>query len=130
MGHRKSIEGHSDQSPNILGKEAEDIAVDYLRHHGFRILERNYRGKDWEIDIIAKDKKTLVFVEVKMRKNADFGEPENFVDKYKRFRIIKGAKDYLTKKRLWDKMDVRFDVISIKNRKEVIHYKNAFRKEF
>ncbi len=68
-------------------------------------------------------------MEVKSRKNKDFGAPEKFVDKKKRYRIIKGATYWLTKKRLWNKVDVRFDVITIIKKKEVMHYKNAFNLE-
>jgi len=58
------------------GKESESIAVRYLKRNGYKILEQNYRNQLGEIDIIAKDKKTLVFVEVKARRSGGYGSPK------------------------------------------------------
>ncbi len=132
MVRQKSTENHLNQYQNLsvsIGRKGESLASDYLVNRGYKILERNLRGRDWEIDIIAKKNGIFVFLEVKFRKNKDFGTPEKFVDNKKRHRIIKGAMDYLVKKRLWNKVDVRFDVITIIKGKEVIHYKNAFKLE-
>ena len=132
MVHQKSIENHLNPSQNLsvrIGKEGESLASDYLVSKGYEILERNIRGKNWEIDIVARKNGVIVFVEVKFRKNKDFGAPEKFVDKKKKHCIIKGAMNYLVKKRLWNKVDVRFDVITIIKGKEVMHYQNAFKLE-
>ena len=59
-----------------FGKDSESLAMGYLKKHGYKIIEKNYRNKIGEIDIIAKDKGTLVFVEVKARKTHVFGNPK------------------------------------------------------
>jgi len=131
MARQKSIENPSNlsrKSSASIGKESESLASKYLISKGYKILERNLRGRNWEIDIIAKKNGVFVFAEVKSRKNKDFGAPEKFVDKKKMKHILKGAMNYLVKKRLWNKVDVRFDVITI-IKKEVMHYKNAFKPE-
>jgi putative endonuclease len=71
-------------SSSKKGHEGEDLACDYLIKKGFNIVERNYRySKTGEIDIVAKDNETLVFIEVKYRKNLEFGEPEYGITKNK-----------------------------------------------
>ncbi len=106
------------------GKNYEKNAADYLKKSGFKIIEMNYLLPPvGEIDIIAKDKKTFVFVEVKFRKNKNFGSPCEFVNKSKQLKITKTALHYIKKNKI--KNDIRFDVISICG--EVTeHIKNAF----
>ena len=94
-----------------LGQEGEQLATDYLKKKGWKILERNYRSSRSEIDLIASKDDLLVFVEVKMRTNARFGMPEDFVDQRKADNIIKGAEHYI-KEKDW-KGNIRFDIISI-----------------
>lgn len=72
-----------------LGKRGEELAVRYLRSHGYRILTRNFRSKFGEIDIIGLDGKTLVFIEVKTRWSKKFGPPEEAVTPWKLKSIIK-----------------------------------------
>ncbi len=93
------------------GLRGEAIATKYLRKKGYRILERNYRTPFGEIDIIAEDRGTLVFIEVKTRKADLFGLPEESVTIKKRERIKKAALHYL--KDLKKVPPVRFDVLSI-----------------
>jgi len=69
--------------PQQFGKESESIAIRHLKKNGYKILEQNYRNKLGEIDIIAKDKDTLVFIEVKARKSGRFGNP-----KWARFDVV------------------------------------------
>jgi|SRR5208283_733188 len=94
-----------------LGQEGEDIAADYLKGKGYKILHRNYRTPLGEADIIVSDNDILVFVEVKTRKGTSFGEPFEAVDFRKQGKIRKIALYYL-KLHNFEKQ-VRFDVVSI-----------------
>jgi putative endonuclease len=80
-----------------LGKIGEDLASDYLKSHGFFILEKNFTSKFGEIDIIAKKKDCLYFIEVKTRSNTNHGEPYEAVNKRKIYHIKKAAQYYLLK---------------------------------
>lgn len=95
-----------------LGNKGEDYAVKILKKQKYKILERNFTIRGGEIDIVAKDGETLVFVEVKMRKNKDHGAPEEFVDARKRQKLIYTAKCYISSRGISD-TDCRFDVVSI-----------------
>lgn len=106
------------------GKYGEDLAVSFLEKKGFEILERNYRYKRGEVDIIAMlNNELLVFFEVKIRKNNEFGEPETFVSNQQKRLIISGAEDYIFGIN-WHK-DIRFDIVSIQDKK-VTHIEDAF----
>jgi putative endonuclease len=96
---------------NELGQKGEDLAARYLSEKGFQILERNWRHGRAELDIIACDGETLVFVEVKTRSDDIFERPENAVNTRKRGLMIKAAIGYLHKSG-YDKA-IRFDVVSI-----------------
>ena len=78
------------------GQLGEDAAVKYLLKKGFKIAERNYRTPTGEVDIVAMDGETLVFIEVKARKGEQFGSPAQSVNIQKQKRIIKAALYYLT----------------------------------
>ncbi len=95
-----------------LGKIGEDLAVEYLRKHGYRILERNFKKRYGELDIIALDGKTLVFVEVKTRIGREFGKPEEAVTPWKLREVIQTAHFY---KMLHPELpeSLRIDVIGI-----------------
>ena len=109
-----------------IGKAAEKAAAKYLKKLGYKVLEKNYRELSGEIDIIAKEGKCLVFVEVKARSSSDHGWPEEFVDKQKQSKIVKTALKYLKKEKL-DDSDVRFDVLAIDpGSDEIAHIKSAF----
>lgn len=95
-----------------LGKKGEDIATSHLERNGFQIIVRNYRQKTGEIDIIAKDGKWLVFIEVKTRTSLRFGQPFEAVTQKKQNQIGRVALDYMTRNKISDQ-PVRFDVISI-----------------
>ena len=110
-----------------FGKQGEEIAVNYLIEKGYEILERNWRNRHNEIDIIAKDGKELVIVEVKTRKSNNYGEPDLAVNKQKQRLLISAANAYIFRNKL--DIDTRFDIISIvfKDDKPVIdHIEDAF----
>lgn len=108
----------------VEGCKGELLAEQYLKKQKYKILEKNYRNKIGEIDIIAKDKDTLVFVEVKARESAIFGRPCEAVTPYKQNKIRGVASYYLMTKRQSD-ADCRFDVVEVMG-EEVNHIKNAF----
>ena len=93
-----------------FGRRSEILALDHLRSHGYRIVTSPYRTKTGEVDIIAWDRDTLVFVEVKARKNTD--PPEDSVGPQKQQRIIRAAQAYISRYRLQDK-PYRFDVLAV-----------------
>ena len=100
-------------SKNIsLGKKGEKLAEKFLKKQGLCICARNYRTRYGEIDIIAKEKETLVFVEVKTRSSERLGSPEEAVTVKKQQQISKAALDYLEKHELFD-CQARFDVVSV-----------------
>ena len=112
---------------DIFGKKGELIAVDYLKNKGYQILETNYKNRIGEIDIIAKDKNYLVFVEVKTRSSRMFGDPEEAVTDYKQEKIRAVAELYLVSNKKTDE-NCRFDVVSILGNDcfDVRHIPNAF----
>ena len=83
-----------------LGRRGEAIAVSFLKRQGYKIIERNYRSKLGEIDIIAREKDNIVFVEVKTRRSDDFGLPQEAVSYRKQYRLTKIALGYLAYHRL------------------------------
>ncbi|HHY91294.1 MAG TPA: YraN family protein [Clostridiales bacterium] len=95
-----------------LGREGEKIAASYLRRNGYQIVEMNYRCRFGEIDIVARQKNTYVFVEVKTRKNSYFGRPAEAIDSFKKQHMLKVAQYYIQCHRL-DGHDFRFDAIEI-----------------
>lgn len=119
-----------ESSKKKKGEEGEIIAAKFLSENGFEILERNYRYDRGEIDIIAKEKNTLVFVEVKMRENLEYGEPEYAITKRKISQMSKVALGYFSEKEIED-IETRFDVVAILKYPgklpEINHYKDAFR---
>ena len=95
------------------GAHGEKLACQLLRKHGYKILYRNFRGRTGgEIDIVCRDRDTLVFVEVKTRANEDFGRPIETIGREQRVRIARGALAWL---RMLDDPDIlfRFDVIEV-----------------
>ena len=110
------------------GKEGEAIAVRQLKKDGYKILETNYLTKLGEIDIIAKDRDTIVFVEVKARRSVHFGSPKEAVSTQKQKKISLVALYYLkTTNQMTTK--ARFDVVAVnlnRDRPRVEIIKNAF----
>lgn len=95
-----------------LGKSGEDLAADLLKKSGYKIICRNYKTKGGEIDIIAKDKDTFAFVEVKTRYSDRFGLPSEAISSLKQRHISIAALIFLKENNLLNKK-ARFDVVSI-----------------
>ena len=109
-----------------IGNLGEDLAVKFLLEKGYELLERNFFKPFGEIDIIAKDKDYLVFIEVKARKNVNFGFPREFVNKNKIKKIQDVAQMYMLEKNLFG-IKIRFDVIEIIfDEHKSTHIENAF----
>jgi len=112
-----------------LGKDGEKIAISFLKKRGYQILEKNYRCRLGEIDIVAKDKEKIVFVEVKTRSSLIFGLPQEAVSYSKQLRLTRLALTYLSYHKLKD-IPCRFDVVGIlmqgKKVKEIQLITNAF----
>lgn len=106
------LEKHYKNDSKCLGDRGEYIANYFLIKKGYKILKRNYRCFSGEIDIIAKDKKEIVFVEVKTRRNTHYGKPVESITFQKKKHIYDTAKYYLYTNKLCNKF-IRFDVIEI-----------------
>lgn len=111
---------------NSTGAQAEQQAAQYLRQHGLNLVAQNYRSRFGEIDLIMRDGAVLVFVEVRLRRNADFGGAAASIDTRKQQRIIRTAQQYLST--LANMPPCRFDVVLIDDAqgKQMQWIKNAF----
>lgn len=99
-----------------LGAKGEEIAVRYLKRRGYRIIERNYRSRLGEIDIIAEEGDDLVFIEVKTRSDILFGSPFESVTVQKQKQLSKVALEYISKQDCHNR-PARFDVVGIEFQK-------------
>ena len=106
-----------------LGKKGENKACRYLRWHGWKILERNYKNPFGEVDIIAKKRDVFAFIEVKTRLNDVFGTPAQAVNEQRQRRYVQAAKFYFYGKSV--DCTVRFDIIEV-FRGQLNHIENAF----
>jgi putative endonuclease len=112
-------------APHLLrGRSGERAAARYLLRQGFDILARRYRGRSGELDVIAFEKDTLVFVEVKTRSSSEFGEPWEFVDWRKQQSLRRTAEEFIADHNL-GQYAYRFDIVSVLG-KEVSLCRNAF----
>ena len=107
-----------------VGKWGEELALDYLKNNNYKILEKNFKCKIGEIDLIAKIDDVIVFVEVKTRSSDMFGRPREAVNFYKQKKIRSIALNYLKFKNLLN-YSCRFDVIEILDG-EITHLENCF----
>jgi putative endonuclease len=110
-----------------LGKAGEELAITHLRNIGYHILKQNYRYGRSEIDIIARQKDVIVFVEVKTRETHKYGSPEDAVSNAKIKKIAEGAEGFLLEAKV--DLECRYDIISIiknKQQTEVTHIVDAF----
>jgi len=110
-----------------LGQKGERIAEEFLIGEGVIVLDKNYRWKREEIDLIIQDENSLVFVEVKTRKHDSYAAPEKAVSRTKQRHLIKAANAYIQEKRI--DLDVRFDIVSIVHnsyKTRIKHIRNAF----
>ncbi len=109
------------------GLLAEDLAAQVLSKKGYQILERNFSNRFGEIDIIAQDAKTLVFVEVKSKTGVDFGSPEEMINKNKLKRVQNMAAVYLKGKSVLCRIDVIAVILSSKQELiRLTHYENVY----
>lgn len=116
---------------NIVGAWGESLAAEYLRKKHYKIVTTNFRCRYGEIDLIAANRKYLVFVEVKLRKSSDFAKASDFVDYYKQNRLRITAEYYLSNNE--SSLQPRFDVIEIYApdgtqtiHPQIIHTEDAF----
>jgi len=110
------------------GDKGEELAVSFLVKKGFEIVERNYRYGKGELDIIARERGFLIFVEVKSRESLEYGFPEEAITKRKISQIRKIAGAYLAEKNITNE-NIRFDVVAVlflNGEVTISHYENAF----
>lgn len=101
------------QHNQAVGASGEQAATDYLVNQGYAILERNFRSRGGEVDIVAKDQEGyIVFVEVKTRRSLSYGLPQLAVNRRKQHQISKGALSWLSRNKRHDCL-ARFDVIAV-----------------
>ncbi len=101
-----------------IGNNGENVAASYLLQKGYTVIERNWRFKHCEIDIIASKENKLHIIEVKTRTNKKFGNPEESVGEKKMNTLKKGAEEYLFQHQQWQQ--IQFDVVAIKMNRETI----------
>lgn len=112
---------------NETGQRGENLAAEFLKENGFEILERNWRSRHEEIDIVAREKSELVIVEVKTRSVRNFGMPEESVTLRKQRNLVNAAEDYIRRKN--SNLETRFDVLSVilqGEKSEIRHIRRAF----
>ncbi len=117
-----------DRSKREKGKIGEEAASEFLKHQGYDILEQNYYYNHGEIDIIAKENDVLVFVEVKSRRSARFGEPQESVTPKKQELLRRTAEGYVQERSIGE-MECRFDVVAVlftDDSAECTLFKNCF----
>ena len=100
------------QNNTEIGQRGEEIAAEFLKKQGVDIIEKNYHTKFGEIDLIGFDKSTIIFIEVKLRNNDNFGTPVEAITQTKLKRIYKSALWYISMHK--NNYDYRFDVIAIR----------------
>ena len=111
-----------------LGRRGERAAEKHLRRNGYRIVARNFRAAGAEIDLVAMDGDTLVFVEVKTRRSRAAGAPEEAVDERKQTRMRRAAEVFAARYRA-DEIEMRFDIVAVDasgKRLEIELLRNAF----
>src|SRR5688572_13894401 len=115
--------------PKPLGRRGEDAAARYLRRLGYTIVARGHRDHIGELDLVAVDGRTLVFIEVKTRTTHDAGHPADTVDEAKQQRLTRLALSYMKRHDLLE-YPARFDVIAVtwpdRGRPTIEHFKSAF----
>ena len=110
-----------------VGKKGEYLAAKFLFERGYKILEKNWRFRRSEIDIICEKENVLVFVEVKTKSYVTYGNPEESVDERKAAKVVEGAEEYVYQ-RDWQG-DIQFDIVSIVlngSQHKILHLEDAF----
>ncbi len=131
FGWNKPVPSPAPSGNKGTGELGEEVATNFLVANSYRILERNFRCKGGEVDIIARapEDKSLVFIEVKARRGLSYGVPQLAVTPFKQRQISKAALTWLSKNRLHD-TNARFDVIAIllsnDGQHKIEHIVNAF----
>jgi|SRR5581483_371335 len=97
----------------VMGQRAEDLAVEFLQAQGLEILERNFRRRLGELDIVAREGDTLVIVEVRTRASDRYGGAAASVDSRKQLRLVRAAEQLLQQRRDLARLPARFDVITV-----------------
>lgn len=108
-----------------IGTAYEEAAACWLEQQGMQVMEKNFRCSQGEIDLIGRHQGCLVFIEVKYRRSRDYGFPAEAVTAAKQKKIRAAARYYLYRHGLWDKVQVRFDVVAVYGT-EIQWYQNAF----
>ena len=115
MNQNQSAHGWNTENRRRRGSLGEELAASFLMQHGVQILEMNFRsGRSGEIDIVARDKNALVFVEVKMMKNAASGAPEEAITYSKQRTICRTADYYRCRHRVPEETPIRFDAVAVR----------------
>lgn len=97
----------------LSGRRAEDIAADFLRGRGLEIIERNYRRRNGELDVVAREKDVLVIAEVRTRASDEFGGAAASIDGWKQRCIVRAAQQLLQQRKELAKLRARFDVLVV-----------------
>lgn len=107
------------------GNKGEQLAAEFLQRKGFEIVEKNYRFRHAEIDLIIKKEDWIIFIEVKTRTSTAFGEPEEFVGETKTRKMFEAAEEYIYSTD-WHG-HIRFDIVSVKlgYEVEIEHFEDA-----
>ena len=116
----------SDYLAHQRGEQGEEMAARFLQAKRLTLEAKNYRHRRSEIDLVMRDRDTLVFVEVKLRRNANFGDPETFVDQAQAERIAEAADQYVHEI-AWEG-NIRFDIVAITLQPQtaIEHFEDAF----
>lgn len=119
----------ADDPRHALGREGERLAERFLRLHGLKTIARHFSTPTGELDLIMRDRETLVFVEVKARRDRKYADPQDAVGTNKRRRMTRAARWFIHEKR-WDDQPCRFDVVAVllppDGRPEIEHFPDAF----
>lgn len=119
MDQNQSVHSRNTENRRRRGSFGEELAASFLMQHGVQILEKNFRsGRSGEIDLIAREADTLVFIEVKLRKNAASGAPEEAVTYSKQRTICRTADYYRCRHRIPEGTPIRFDVVAVRMQDE------------
>lgn len=102
------------------------MALRHLQAAGLQLIERNFRCRCGEVDLILRDRQTVVFVEVRYRRNARFGGAAESVDTRKQRKIIKAAANFLQRNPEWSRSPARFDIVAIEESRPAEWIQNAF----
>lgn len=113
------------------GRAVEQAVAEHLRAHGLEIVDRNYEGGGAELDLVAREESgggppTYVFVEVRSRASSEHGSPLETVDAVKQRRVIRAATAWLVAHDLWERVEVRFDVVAVELGHDLTWIRDAF----